>query len=315
MRTPPVSPPMRRLLLALTLSAAANLAANLAHAADKGPVIALTFDDLPAHAPLPPGGDRVRVAQDLVAALDVAKAPAFGFINGVQTLREPASTGALGVWRASGRPLGNHTWTHINLAAVTPEAFESEIVQNESMLQALMGAGDWRWLRYPFLSEGDTLEKRLAVRGWLGQHGYKIASVTMSFGDYAFNAPYARCVAKGDTAAIAKLETDYLAFAALDADRARAMSRTLYGHDIPYVLLMHAGAFDARMLPRLLDLYKARGFGFTTLAKAEAHPFYRTDLDPSLPPAPTTLEDALRAQGLKPPASGFDLATLDGVCR
>ena len=302
---------MRRFPLALTLAAIASLA----HATDRGPVVAFTFDDLPAHAPLPPGGDRVRVAKDLVAALDAAKAPAFGFINGVQTLREPASTGALDVWRASGRPLGNHTWTHLNLATAAPEAFEAEIVQNESMLQALMGKDDWRWLRYPYLSEGDTPEKRAAVRGWLGQHGYKIASVTLSFGDYAFNEPYARCVAQGDTAAITKLETDYLDFAAKDADRARAMANTLYGQDIPYVLLMHAGAFDARMLPRLLDLYKARGFGFTTLAKAEAHPFYRTDLDPSLPPAPTTLDDAMRAKGLTPPASGFDLGALNGVCR
>jgi hypothetical protein len=30
------------------------------------------------------------------------------------------------------------------------------------------------------------------------------------------------------------------------------MSEQLYNRDIPYVLLMHIGAFDARMLPRLL---------------------------------------------------------------
>jgi hypothetical protein len=183
------------------------------------------------------------------------------------------------------------------------------------MLKDLMGAEDWRWLRYPFLSEGDTPEKRLAVRGWLAANHYKIASVTMSFGDYAFNEPYARCMAKGDKAAVAELEKRYLDGAAAVADRARAMSKTLYGQDIPYVLLMHGGAFDARMAPRLYALYQKKGFGFTTLAKAESHPFYRTDIDPGLPPRPTTLEDALKAKGLPVPADPVDLAALETMCR
>jgi peptidoglycan/xylan/chitin deacetylase (PgdA/CDA1 family) len=301
-----------RAALTLCLSAALS---GVAHAGDRAPVIALTFDDLPVHGPLPPGDTRVGIVKDLVAALDAAKAPAFGFVNGAQTQREPASAPALDVWRASGRPLGNHTWSHLNLNTSTPEAFQAEVVQNEPLLRALMGEADWRWLRYPFLAQGDTPEKRAAVRGVLAKGGYRIASVTMGFGDYAWNEPYARCVAKGDTAAVADLEARFLAAAAGDADRARAMSRTLYGRDIPYVLLMHVGAFDARMLPRLLALYQARGFTFTTLDKAEHDPFYRTDLDPSLPPEPTTLDAAMRAKGLTPPESTIDLAALDGVCR
>lgn len=284
-------------------------------AAAPPPVIALTWDDLPAHSALPPGVTRVGIAADLLKAAADAKAPAFGFINGVQTLKEPDSTAALAMWRKAGQPLGNHTWSHRNIATATPEQFQAEIVQNESMLQALMGANDWRWLRYPYLAEGDTPDKRLAVRAWLATNHYKIASVTMSFGDYAFNEPYARCVAKGDQAAIADLEKRYLDGAAAVADRARAMSKTLYGQDIPYVLLMHAGAFDARMAPRLYELYRDKGFGFTTLAKAESHPFYRTDVDPSLPPQPTTLEDALKAKGLPVPAQPIDFKALEAMCR
>jgi peptidoglycan/xylan/chitin deacetylase (PgdA/CDA1 family) len=279
------------------------------------PELALTFDDLPVHGPLPLGQTRVGVVTDLVAALDAAKAPAFGFVNGAHTEREPYSAPALAVWRASGRPLGNHTWSHPSLNAIDAATFEAEVARNEPLLRDLMGEGDWRWLRYPFLAEGDTPEKRGAVRQALAADGYRIASVTLSFGDYAWNEPYARCLAKGDTAAVADLETRFLAAAASDADRARSMSKTLYGRDIPYVLLMHVGAFDARMLPRLLALYRARGFAFTTLDKAERDPFYRTDLDPSLPPEPTTLENAMRARGLTPPASPIDLAGLDGVCR
>ncbi|USQ98541.1 polysaccharide deacetylase family protein [Caulobacter sp. RL271] len=285
-----------------------------AWAADR-PVIAFTWDDLPAHAALPPGVTRTQVATDLLRASAKAKAPAFGFINGVQTEREPGSGAALTLWRQARQPLGNHTWSHPNLASLTPEQFTAEIARNEPMLQALMGDQDWRWLRYPFLSEGDTPEKRLAVRGWLAANHYKIASVTMSFGDWAFSDPYARCVAKGDQAAIAQLEKIYLDGAAAVADRSRDMAKTLYGKDIPYVLLMHGGAFEARMADRLFQLYQDKGFGFTTLEKAESHPFYRTDIDPSLPPEPTTLEDALKAKGLPVPPLPIDLKTVSEMCR
>src|SRR4029453_12592861 len=112
---------------------------------------------------------------------------------------------------------------------------------NEPLLQA--HGGEWRWLRFPFLSEGETPEKRARVRGFLAKRGYRIAAVTLSFDDYAWNGPYTRCQAKGDATAVAMLEKRYLAAAGASLDYARAMSRTLYGRDIPYVLLMHVGAF------------------------------------------------------------------------
>ena len=136
----------------------------------------------------------------------------------------------------------------------------------------------------------------------------------MSFGDYAFNEPYARCMARGDQAAVDRLERGYLQAAEDEIVRARSMSRTLYDRDIPYVLLMHLGAFDARMLPRLLSLYQARGFSFVTLPHAERDPFYGPDLELTGPLAPDTLEAMMAARGLHPPA-GQDLAWLDGLCR
>ena len=299
----------------LVLAAALALTAATAVQAKEKPVIAMTWDDLPSHAALPPGVTRVQVAADLLKAFADAKAPGFGFINGVKTVQEPDSTPVLKMWRDAGQPLGNHTWSHKNIAALTAEQFEAEIAQNEPLLTDLMADQDWRWLRYPFLSEGDTPEKRLAVRNWLATNHYKIASVTMTFGDWAFSDPYARCVAKGDQAAVAQLEKLYLDGAAAVADRSRAMAKTLFGKDIPYVLLMHGGAFEAHMAPRLMKLYQDKGFGFTTLAQAESHPFYKTDVDPSLPPQPTTLEDALKAKGLPVPANPVDVAAIGAMCR
>jgi peptidoglycan/xylan/chitin deacetylase (PgdA/CDA1 family) len=229
--------------------------------------------------------------------------PAYGFVNGIRLEQEPGSEAVLEAWRKAGYPLGNHTWSHINLNGNTAAAFITDTRKNEIVLQKYMPVFNFRWLRYPYLAEGETADKRAAVRSQLAQAGYRVAVVTMSFGDYAWNEPYARCLAQGDEAAVRQLETTYLQAADDSLSRARSMSHTL-GQEIPYVLLMHVGAFDARMLPRLLDLYERRGVSFITLEQAESDPFYRQDVDLSLPSAaPTTLEGALAARHLPVPPS------------
>jgi peptidoglycan/xylan/chitin deacetylase (PgdA/CDA1 family) len=277
--------------------------------------IAFTFDDLPAHSLLPPGETRLQVARQLIAALEAAHVrKVYGFVNGVQLDKEPASAPVLKAWMSAGFPLGNHTWSHLNLNTEPLEAWEADVVANEPLLKARMGRKDWRWLRFPYLAEGDTAEKRAAARAFLAGRGYRVAQVTMSFGDYAFNEPYARCMARNDQAAVARLERGYLKAAREEAARARAMSKAVTGRDIPYVLLMHIGAFDARMMRRLLDLYRREGFGFVTLPEAERDRFYRTDVHLAGRPSPDTLEAGMGAKGLQAPA-GADLKWLEAVCR
>ena len=140
-----------------------------------------------------------------------------------------------------------------------------------------MAGQDWRWFRYPYLAEGGTPEARADVRNFLSGRGYRVASVTLSFDDYAWNEPYARCADQGDAEAIMRLETSFLAAARASLERARARSRSSLGRDIPYVLLMHLGAFDAQLLPRLLAQYRRDGATFVTLEQAEADPFYAGD--------------------------------------
>jgi peptidoglycan/xylan/chitin deacetylase (PgdA/CDA1 family) len=183
----------------------------------------------------------------------------------------------LDLWREAGFPLGNHTWSHADLDAVGAAAFEREIAANEPTLAAKMSAQDWRWLRFPYLHEGRDPAVRQEVRTYLATHGYRIAGVTMSFGDYLWNAPYARCVTAHDAQGIATLERTYLA-AAEEALPAEGATQP------PYVLLMHIGAFDAHMLPQLLALYRRHDVRFVSLEDADRDPVYAADVDPRLPP-------------------------------
>lgn len=285
-------------------------------AAATGPQMAITFDDLPAHSALPPGETRLEVASKILAALqDVHVPPIYGFVNGQPIEQQPADAAVLRAWREAGYPLGNHTWSHMNLNQHTVEEFEADTRRNEALLSEWMKSEDWHWFRYPFLAEGDTPEKKSAIRSFLRERGYTVAAVTMTFGDYQWNEPYARCRAKDDRSAIASLESSYLEAADESISYYRDLSQKLYGGDISYVLLMHVGAFDAEMLPRLLALYRTRGFKFVTLPEAERDSFYVIDTDLSLPPGANMLERVMEERHLALPPRPVPAVQLDSLCR
>lgn len=298
----------------LTLSTVAGFVGGSTHL--RAQQIAITVDDLPAHSALPPGETRVDIARKIIAALTQAGVPpTYGFVNGVRIEEQPGNQEVLTLWRAAGNPLGNHTWSHMNLADHSVEAWKADTLRNEPVLQSAMGDKDWHWLRYPNLSEGSTPEKRDSVRAFLAGHHYRIAGVTMSFGDYLWNEPYARCMAQDNQEAVRTLEETYLQAAADEADYRRAMAKELFGKDIPYVLLMHIGAMDARMFPRLLALYRSKGFRFVSLEQAERDPFYANDLDPRLPAAPDTFESALALRGLPLPVRPVSHKPAADLCK
>jgi peptidoglycan/xylan/chitin deacetylase (PgdA/CDA1 family) len=278
--------------------------------------VAITFDDLPVHGPLPPGETRLEVAQRVIRALKATHVPpTYGFVNGQRVEDHPTTVAVLAAWRKAGFPLGNHTWSHLNLDQVPLQNFEGDIEKDEPLLQLQMKGADWHWFRFPYLAEGNTIEKRTGIRVYLAQHGYKIAGVTMSFDDYNWNEPYARCSEKHDAAKIVWLERSYLRAAESDIGYRHAMTEQLFGHDIPYVLLMHIGAFDARMLPRLLAMYKRHGFTFVSMMDAEKDPFYRFDVDPKLVPGPDSLEGAMEEKHLPLPKHENYEPELEKACR
>ncbi len=286
--------------------------AVLAHAQQ----MAVTFDDLPAHGEMPAGMSRLDVAQIILATLKREKMPpTYGFINGKRVEEDSDSLAVLKAWRAARQPLGNHTWAHQDIDKETPEQFEEDVAKNEPLLNQLMGKEDWHWFRYPYLREGDTISKRRAVRAWLAAHGYKIAEVNMDFEDALWNAPYSRCMAKHDEASVKKLHDSYLAVADQYYDLFRHISQMVYGREVKYVLLLHVGAFDARMLPELLALYRGKGIRFISLPEAIADPAYQDDPDIGEPTGGAQLELMMQKKKLPFPENSKPYKELESMCR
>ena len=301
------------LLAFLTLSVCATprLSAQQGHLQ-----VAFTFDDLPAHGPLPPGEYRPEPMRTIINVLKTEHMPPiYGFVNGFRTAEYPYQAELLREWLAAGNPLGNHTWSHPSLDKSSAEKYIHNIAENEPLLEKVDPLGDWHWFRFPYLEEGDTMAKRNAVRDYLLDHHYKIAEVTLDFGDYMWNDAYARCAVKHEDAAVASLHDSYLATADEYITYSRTLSQRLYGRDIPYVLLLHVGAFDAKMLPDLIALFRKRGFTFVTLPQAESDPAYSVDPKVAYPGGGLLMELAAATRNVNLPNATEPEAQLEAMCR
>jgi peptidoglycan/xylan/chitin deacetylase (PgdA/CDA1 family) len=279
--------------------------------------VAITMDDLPSHGPLPIGTTRTDVAKSVLATLRVAKVPSvYGFINAGKLEKNPEDIEVLRLWREAGQPLGNHTYTHIKFNDNTAAAFEENVEKNEPTLKLLMGEKDWHWFRYPYLWEGETLEKRHEVRAYLKAHGYRIAQVTLDFEDYAWNGAYARCADKKDEKAITCLIVIFLNTGAEYIALDQKMAQQLFRREINLLMLLLIVAFDALMLPQLLEQLNKQGFKFVTLEEAESDPAYLTDPDAALKDGGTLLDQVFDSKHLQyPPHAEKPMKELSEVCR
>ncbi|MGA6982239.1 MAG: polysaccharide deacetylase family protein [Candidatus Sulfotelmatobacter sp.] len=289
--------------------------------------LAITMDDLPLNGTLPPGVTRAGTTRDVLAILKKRHAPpVYGFINAKKLEGNPDGAEALKLWAAA-EPVGNHTYSHMDLEQNSAEAFEREIDENEPALELLkpdfpLGSSedtqndDWHWLRYPYLHEGDTVEKRRAVRAYLKTRGYRIAQVTLDWEDYLWNTTYARCVTKNNAKSIEWLKSSYLSTASTFLDLGRQQAELISGREISYVLLMHLGAFSSTILPDALDLLKKKGFKLVTLQEAESDPIYEGDPDVGLHDAGTLLDQWMQVKGIKyPEHTDKPYKELEAICQ
>jgi peptidoglycan-N-acetylglucosamine deacetylase len=281
------------------------------------PLVAITFDDLPAGGSLAPGHTRANTATTLVAELRARHLKnVYGFVNAVELENDSDAQEALHIWLGAHMNIGSHTWSHPSLSEVSAEDYEHNIALNEPALRSYADGRDWHWFRYPYLEEGDTLAKREDVRSWLREHHYRIAEATLNFDDDSWDDPYQRCLLKRDDAAIGWLRQSYLENAEEFIRVGRQEEQIAFGHEIPNVLLLHETAFTTLMLPDLLDLLHKQGFRFATLARVERDKAYSQDPGAALRDGGTLPNQYLNSRHLQyPPFTPEPYDKLNSLCR
>lgn len=265
--------------------------------------VAITVDDLPISGPLPPNTTRMDLAKQMLAVFKKHHIKeVYGFINGGVTSSSQGMA-VFKVWVDDGQLLGNHTYTHENLAKMSSQAYIQNIKKNDPILMKMMGNKDYKYFRYPFLAEGNTAAKRDAVRNYLASQGYKIAPVTVDFADYQFNPSYVRCLRKNNLNGAAWVEQNFIQQSVSALQRAQATSQFLFHRDMKQILLIHPGACDVKALDKMLTAYENHGVKFVSLPVAMSDDAYKINPSFSDTKGYTFLNQIKKMRGLKTPRS------------
>jgi peptidoglycan-N-acetylglucosamine deacetylase len=294
---------LRRMLAgiaALTLCAFANSGASLV-----GVRVAVTIDDLPGYTRAD-GMSRSQAMSEIIAALKRNQVPGpYGFVTEAARTNNVEDDEVLREWTDAGYRLGNHTASHRPLSSMTAAQFISDIAAEDAKLSRFPLASR-RVFRYPGLDEGDTLDKRVAVRAYLNQEHYVIAQVTTQYYDWAWTRAYVRCLGQNDRANIQWLKSNVSIAANIALRQSTALACRLFGHDIPLILLVHPSGFTAQTLDSVLAGLRAQGVRFITFDEAATDPAYRAD--PDFAARFRDFEDAARDPAYSP-------SRLANVCR
>lgn len=263
---------MRRALIAASVVA---VLASLTQAQTPRRSVAITVDDLPQ------GGDGSPASFDAVYAMNErllrpfkdARIPLTGFVNahaeltlGADNLRR-----ILDLWLDAGAELGNHTYSHLDVNKVPLADYTANIAKGEPILRAALGARGQtlRYFRHPYLHAGATAETKARLQTFLDDAGYRVAPVTLDNSDYVYAALYTRPEHRE------RVRREYVPYMESVIEFFERRSVEVAGREFPQVLLIHANALNADLMPELLDMFRRRGYDFVPLDTALADAAYR----------------------------------------
>ncbi|NLR75695.1 polysaccharide deacetylase family protein [Leeia aquatica] len=222
-------------------------------------------------------------------------------------------------WSVAGHQIGNHTHCHKSLSGkdMTLTRYTTDIQRAERLLSVLPG-----WtprFRYPYLKEGDTLEKRDGVRRWLSEHGYQVAAVSIDTSDWYYNERFLQLLKEGKTDRLPTLQAAYLNHLWDRAQHYDQLAQSVLHRSPSHVMLLHTNALNAAYIRSIITLFRSRGWEVVSPRQAYADPLYAMTPD-TLPAGESLLWSLAKAQGLKglryPAEDGqYEAAGLDAALR
>jgi peptidoglycan-N-acetylglucosamine deacetylase len=257
-----------------------------------GRSVALTFDDGPNMT------DEVKLSPaDRNAAIlrQLADAHVKSILFVTRTDADPARSDLIRQWGIEGHEIANHTATHPNFDDVPLEDFEHELLTCENAIQSFPGFT--RRFRFPYLKEGDTVEKRDGFRAFLDAHAYKSGAVSIDASDWYYSQRLSERLKKEPDARLAPYKEAYLRHLYDRAEYYDGLSRRILGRSVIHVLLLHHNLINALFLSDVIHAFQARGWKVVDAEVAFADPVYALRPD-TLPAGESILWALAKEKGI-----------------
>ena len=197
----------------------------------------------------------------------------------------------LAAWDQAGHLICSHSYSHLfyNNERNGYAEFSVDFLKNEKVIAPYHNRTPL--FRYPFLKEGDTVEKRDRFRALLKERGYRVGHVTIDASDWYVSQRYVDRLSKEPKAAVAPYR-DYLITHLLDrAAFYRQLALDVLERDIRHTLLVHFNVLNALVLPDVLNAFEGAGWQWIDASLAFEDPVFRSQ--PQTLPAGESLVWAL----------------------
>lgn len=223
--------------------------------------IAITIDDLPFvgfannNAALLKREEE-RFLEILKPLID-NKVPVTGFV--IAGAIEQGQWQWLEQFQQAGFVLGNHTYSHANLDAMSAQKYKADVEKADIILAPLMSSP--KYFRYPFLAEGKGAKKQ-EIRDYLEANNYIVAPVTIDSKDFVFNAKLYTVSSRHRAEKIRKIKPKYLAYLWNET------LKTQNSKNSKQILLIHANLLNSYCMNDIIEMYKKNGYQFISLSQA-----------------------------------------------
>ncbi len=177
-------------------------------------------------------------------------------------------------WSEQGHYVGNHTSLHRSLASkrITLAQFVQDVKEADSAFGKLP---TWLpMLRFPYIKEGDTAEKRDGMRAWLKENNYRSAPVSIDGSDWYYNDIWLTLQDPAEANKRSSLEQEYIKHLLDRAQYYDALAKQVLGHSPKHVLLLHVNGINAATLTRFIAAFKASGWAICSPKEAFEDPLY-----------------------------------------
>ena len=260
------------------------------------PEICITMDDVNyLRGQLYSGAERDSLMR---AALKIRQVKAGMFFIG-KYLESEEGKKIMRAWDQEGHLILNHTYSHphYNDETISYEAFSKDVLRCDALLKECKNFK--RIFRFPYLEEGNTKEKRNAMRAFLQKQNYKSGYVSVMTTDWWINAKMEEALEADAETDKSKYKNLYLSQVKECAAFYKTLAEKVEGRPVKHVILLHHNLLNALYLGDLIDMLRLEGWKVISAEEAFNDPVYSQypDFYPSTSSLFTTLSSARNIQG------------------
>lgn len=243
--------------------------------------------------------------QAILQTLDKHSTKAALFVIG-KNIEADEGKQLLTAWDRAGHRIANHTYSHTNLNSPDADvkAYQDDILRAEALLKDFPRFA--KYLRFPFLKEGDTVAKRDAMRAFLAEHNYRNGHVTIDASDWYIDQRLTERLQSNPSANLKPYRDYYLEHMWSRAQYYNTLAQRVLGYQPRHTVLMHFNLLNALFLDDLIAMFKSKGWQPIDAEEAFTDPVFASK--PNVIPAGESLiwslakEKGTLAKSLRYPA-------------